>query len=238
MRRLPLPAACLVAGAMAACAEDHPLALKVATDFPVSRCAFERSFTLASTNPWFPINVGRQWVLEGKEQGALLEVTITVLDATEVVGGITTRVVREEERSDGELIELSHNYYAVTNDGTVCYFGESVDIYEGGVVVSHEGAWHADDGDNFPGVIMPLDPEVGLRFQVEGAPGIAEDQFQVVRRYAVEVAAGPFPEAIRIRDTNPLDHSVGVKVFALGVGLVIDGPAELTSHSPGTAAAN
>ena len=54
----------------------------------------------------------------------------------------------------------------------------------------------------------------------------------------VEVAAGPFPEAIRIRDTNPLDHSVGVKVFALGVGLVIDGPAELTSHSPGTAAAN
>ena len=73
---------------------------------------------------------------------------------------------------------------------------------------------------------------------MEGAPGIAEDQFQVTRRDAVEVAAGPFPDAIRIRDTNPLDHSVGVKVFALGVGLVIDGPAELTSYSPGTAAGN
>ena len=234
MRRLPFSAACLITGALAACADDPPLAFKVTTDFPVSRCGIGQAFNLESSNPWFPIDVGRQWIYEGKEKGALLQLTITVLDATERVGGINTRIVREEERADGELIERSHNYFAVTSDGTVCYFGEDVDIYEGGVLVSHEGAWRADDPGNFPGVIMPPDPEVGLRFLVEGAPGIAEDEALVTRRDAVEVTAGSFPEAIRIRDSNPLDHSVGVKVFALGVGLVIDGPVELISYSGGT----
>jgi hypothetical protein len=76
---------------------------------------------------------------------------------------VTTRVVEEIEWEDsipfgtidaGEaLIERSLNYFAQTQDGTVCYFGEAVDIYENGVVVSHEGAWRADapDTDNGPG---------------------------------------------------------------------------------------
>src|SRR5687767_4321144 len=121
-------------------------------------CAFGQAFTLEATNPWFPIEPGTEWLYEGEEDGALLELRITLLDQTEIVGGVTTRVLREVERSDGELVEISHNYFAAAPDGTVCYFGEAVDIYEAGQVVSHEGAWRADEPGNLAGIIMPANP--------------------------------------------------------------------------------
>lgn len=79
------------------------------------------------------------------------------------------------------VIETSINYYAQTQDGTVCYFGEDVDIFlpDGGV--SHEGAWRADDPGNAPGIFMPADPQVGMTFQQEVAPGTAEDKQQSSR---------------------------------------------------------
>ena len=233
MCRLPFPAACLVAGAVAACADDPGPALSLAAEIDVSRCAFGQPFALESRNDWFPIDVGRQWVLEGEENGAAVQVTITVLDQTEVVGGVTTRVIEEEEREDGVVIEVSRNYFAVAADATVCYFGEAVDIFTVGGV-SHDGAWRADGPGNFPGVFMPPDPRVGMRFQMEGAPGIAEDAAKIVGSGAAQVDAGSFPETIRIRESSPLDRGVGFKAFAKGVGLLVDGPVSLTSYSPGT----
>jgi len=233
MPRLPFPAACLVAGAVAACADDPGLAASLAVEIDVSRCAFGQPFTLESSNDWFPIDVGRQWILTGEENGVPLQVTITVVDETELVGGVTTRVVEEEEQEDGVVIEVSRNFFAVAGDATVCYFGEAVDIFSGGGV-THDGAWRADEPGNFPGVFMPPDPRVGVRFQMEGAPDIAEDEAQVVGSSPVVVEGGPFPETIRIRESNPLDHSVGFKVFGKGVGLLIDGPVSLVRYSHGT----
>jgi hypothetical protein len=51
----------------------------------------------------------------------------------------------EDGNADGvidageDLIEVSLNYFAQNQDGTVCYFGEAVDMYEGGEIVSHGG---------------------------------------------------------------------------------------------------
>src|SRR5687767_9881416 len=135
-----------------------------------SLCAPGRhEFTLAIDNPYFPLPVGQQWVLAGREDGEPLGLQITVLDATKTLyqgrRQVTTRVVEELEWADAngngridpgeEPIEISRNYFAQTEDGTVCYFGEVVDIYEGGVVVSHEGSWRADQRGNAPGIYMP-----------------------------------------------------------------------------------
>jgi hypothetical protein len=188
-------------------------------------------FTLASTNPFFPLQVGRQWRYEGEEEGTAVQLRITVLDAVEVIGGVTTHVVEEREWHDGELVEVSSNYYVEASDGTVCYFGEDVDIYENGVVASHEGAWRGDAPGNQPGIIMPANPRPGTKFMMENAPGVAEDQGTVVGSGPVEVPAGTFPDAIRVKECNPLDGDRGVKVFARGVGLVIDGTVKLVSQT-------
>ncbi|NIS28433.1 MAG: hypothetical protein GWN07_00005, partial [Actinobacteria bacterium] len=153
-----------------------------------------------------------------------------VLDETEVVGGVTTRVVEERETEAGELIEISRNFYAGTEDGTVCYFGEDVDIFENGRIVSQEGAWRADAPGNFPGIIMPANPRTGQTFPIEGAPGVAEDFGDVVAVNApVDVPAGSFTRTVRIRETDPLEPDFDFKVFARDVGIVVDGPLSLVS---------
>ena len=187
-------------------------------------------FSLASTNAYFPLQVGHHWRYEGDEEGAAVQLEVTVLDAIEVIGGVSTHVVEERELHDGALAEVSRNFFVEASDGTVCYFGEDVDIYEDGVIVSHEGAWRGDQPGNQPGIIMPADPRPGTKFVMEHAPGVAEDQGTIVGSGPVTVPAGTFPDAIRVKELNPLDGDRGLKVFARGVGLVIDGTLELVSQ--------
>ena len=188
-------------------------------------------FSTTSTNPWFPMQVGYIWTYEGEEDGELVELRITVLNQTEMVGAVTTRVVEEREWVDGDLIEVSLNYFAQASDGTICYFGEAVDIFdpETGALIGHEGAWRADEAENAPGIIMPADPVPGLKFVMEVAPGIAEDEGTVVGSGPLKVGDVTYPETIRIREFNPLDGGKGFKVYARNVGLIVDGPVELVS---------
>lgn len=188
-------------------------------------------FTAGSTNPWFPLPASQVWEYEGEEDGVPVALTITVLGQTEVVAGVTTRVVHEHEVEDGEVVEDSWNYFAQAADGTVCYFGEAVDIYQEDGSVTHEGAWRADDGAGFaPGIAMPANPRVGDRYQMELAPGIAEDEGRVIGTGRVTVPAGSFSRTIRVRESNPLDGDKGYKVYAHGVGLIVDGPVELVEY--------
>jgi hypothetical protein len=184
-------------------------------------------FSAVSTNPYFPFEPGDQWYYGGVEDGTVESLVITALDQTRLIDGVTTRVIEERESVDGELLEISWNYYAQAADGTVCYFGEDVDIYEPEGDIVHDGAWCADDPGNAAGIIMPADPEPGLRYQNELAPGIAEDRAKIVGSGPVTVTAGTFAETILVRETNPLDGDTGFKTFAAGMGLIIDGPVEL-----------
>ena len=192
-------------------------------------CAIDRGgFTLTSTNAYFPLGVGSRWVYEGMEAGALTRLEITVLDQTEMVGGVTTRVLEERESADGTPVEVSRNFFAEASDGTVCYFGEAVDIFENGQIL-HDGSWRADAPGNRPGIIMPARPRAGMTFQMEFAPGVAEDQGTIKNSGRIRVPAGSFRETIRVEEFNPLDGGTGRKVYAKGVGLVIDGPVNLVT---------
>lgn len=194
----------------------------------VARCAQSAGgFTTAFTHPYFfPDVLGYQAVLEGEEDGESEQVQITVLAQTRDVGGVTTRVIEEREWVDGTLVEVSWNYYAQANDGSICYFGEDVDIYENGNIV-HTGAWCAVGG-NQPGIFLPVELQPGTKFQMEIAPD-AMDVGTIVGIGPVTVPFSRFEETIRVREFNPLDGDKGFKVFVNGVGLVVDGPVELTA---------
>jgi hypothetical protein len=203
----------------------------------------EQRFTLDIGNKYFPLPVRQQWIYSGEEEGQTLGLRITVFDETEDFygGTVTTRVVEEVEWEDGSgdgvidsdenLIEVSRNYFAQTKEGTVCYFGEDVDIYENGVIVSDEGSWRADADGNAPGIYMPKRPEKGMTYQQEVAPGVAEDEATVTKVGAkVRVPAGTFTDTVTVRDRNPLDGSTGTKAYAAGVGLIQDAAFELISY--------
>jgi hypothetical protein len=186
-------------------------------------------FSLTIDNPFSPMPVGQRLILEGEEDGVPVRVEITVLDETEEVAGVTTRVVEERDFEDDELIEIFRNFLAQAPDGTVCYYGEDVDIFEDGQVISHQGQWRAGEGNNQAGILMPAEPAVGQVFAIEGAPGIAEDRAEIIAiGEAVTVPAGMFDNTLRLVERNPLDGDEGEKVFANGTGLIVDEAAELT----------
>lgn len=199
-------------------------------ELDISVCAPENGpFSLVIDNEWFPLQVGQEWVLEGG--GVRIE--ITVLNETEDVAGVTTRVVEEAEFEDEEVVEISRNFFVQAPDGTVCYYGEDVDIYENGEIVSHEGAWRADGDENLPGIMMPADPKVGMVFRQEYAPGIAEDMCEIMAfGETVDTPAGEFTDTMRTQDWNPLEdpNEKDTKYYARGIGLIVDEDTELISY--------
>ena len=220
---LPAGLGCVVAlGLASGCDISEPLTQpNEATPATVARageskkldlalCAPGRGgFTLVGTNPWFPLAVGRQLVLEAEEDGETITMQLTVLDRTRVIEGVVTRVVEEREFVDGELSEVTWNYHVQASDGTICYYGEDVDVYdEDGI--THEGAW-CPGGDNQAGIFMPADPKPGMKYQNEVAPGIALDEARIVGTGPVTVPFGRFTNTIRIREFNPLTGAEGLQ---------------------------
>ncbi len=191
-------------------------------------------FSSSITNAYLPAAVGAQWTLEGTDQGQAVVLVITALDSTEVVAGITTRVLRERETRAGELVEISHNFLAQSQDGTVCYYGESVDLYQGGAVVGHDGSWRAGEAGALPGILIPGAPEVGQAFEQEVAPGVAQDRVQLVAAgEPTTVPYGTFSNTIRYRETTPLEPgATSTKVYAHSVGPVVDSEVRLTGKTP------
>lgn len=201
--------------------------------------AYQDEFGLSDRNlgptgrsAYFVLEPGYRLVLEGKEGDRVETLQITVLDETREIGGIETRVVEERETIDGRLAEISKNFYAIDErSGSVFYFGEEVDVYRDGRVVSHEGAWlHGQDGAR-AGLMMPGEPALGARYYQEVAPGVAMDRAAIVATdVALETPAGTFRNCLKVREEDPLGREEEFKVHAPGIGLVQDENLLLVKH--------
>ncbi|MCZ7583127.1 MAG: hypothetical protein M5R36_07205 [Deltaproteobacteria bacterium] len=185
-------------------------------------------FSLTIDNEFYPLEVGMHLVLESEDE----RVEIDVLDETEEVAGVTTRVVTETEYEDDELSEVSWNWFAQAPDGTVCYFGEEVDNYEGGVLVGHHGEWRAGDDGALPGIIMPADAAVGQAYFQEYYEGEAEDMGKhTAMGESISTPAGDFDDTLSVRDYNPLEGCGGEpKTYVSGIGIVQDEDLFLTEY--------
>jgi hypothetical protein len=180
-------------------------------------------------NRYFILEPGYR--LELADRGQRL--VVTVLPDTLRIAGIVARVVEERETHDGALVEVSRNYFAMnrrTND--VYYFGEDVDIYKNGKVVSHEGAWRAGRAGAHFGLMMPGTAQVGLRFYQEVAEGVAMDRAEITSvTDSLRTSAGSFTNLLRIEETTPLEPgNRDAKRFAPGIGLVEDGSMRLVRY--------
>jgi len=191
-------------------------------------------FASTGENSYFILEPGYQVILEGEENGEQLQLTMTVLDETKLVDGVQTRVVEEMESEGGNLVELSRNYFAIckpTNDAF--YFGEDVDIYEDGEIVSHEGTWLAGQNGAKAGMIMPGKVEVGMKYYQEIAPGVAEDRAEIVSvNDTLDTPAGKFQNVLKTEETNPLEpNEKEYKFYAPRIGLIQEEGLKLVNYT-------
>jgi hypothetical protein len=216
------------------------LAAAPVSDFTVDYDLDDCTFAHNGRNPYFSLVPGDLLRLEGEEDGEEIVVIKKVLNGKRTIKlttedgdqlRIVTRVVEERELVDGELLEVSRNFFArceETND--IFYFGETVDIYEDGQIVSHDGAWLAGKNGALPGVVMPGRFLVGSRYYQEIAPGVALDRAEnKTMGMTVDVPAGTFEDCVEVIETSPLDEPghESRKVYCEGIGQVIDGAVEL-----------
>jgi hypothetical protein len=194
----------------------------------------ERELVPTGRNPFFVLEPGFQMSLEGGSE----KLVITVLDETKVVDGVVTRVVEEREWKNGEIVEVSRNFFAICKETSdVFYFGEEVDMYKDGVVAKHEGAWLVGEQKARPGMIMSGSPRVGMKYYQEIAPGVAMDRAEVLSLTdSLETPAGMFDDVLRTVESTPLNPlERGIKTYAEGVGLIQDEKLKLTDYGYGEA---
>jgi hypothetical protein len=200
------------------------------------------AFSLASTNPWYPLVVGSIVELEGDgegdEAGIHMRVVRTVLDETETIMGVETHILRHETYHDDVIHEIALNYYVEATDGTVCYFGEDVEFYDDmGVFENTDGTWKAGEDGALPGIIMLAEPAVDDAYYQEFAPGIALDQGRVAATDLTTSLGDQSYATIQVLDTNPIDDETPCedeeKRYAMGIGEVKDTVLEIVSFTPG-----
>ena len=182
------------------------------------------------SNPLLPLAYLKQDILEGTEGGVKTRVERTLLPKkhkTFTIAGqkVEALVMEDREFKDGKLAEVTLDYFAQDDEGTVYYLGEDVDEYENGKVVNHEGAWLLGKDTQTPGVMITAHPKVGDKFKSEDVnKEIHEDDEIVSVSETVSVPAGTYENCVKVKEMLA-DGTTEFKFHAPGVGWVREVPA-------------
>ena len=200
-----------------------------AQDFQSVFAVEKKNLGVKGSNPYFPLTPGYQLSYRhGKDTD-----TLTVLPETKVIDGVETRVVEDRETKNGQIVEVTRDYYAIdsaTND--VYYMGEDVDVYRNGKIVGHEGAWLSGvNGAKF-GIMMPGSPKTGQKFYQEQAPGVGMDRAEILSAgERVVTPAGNFENCVHAVETSGMEKGLrDHKWYAPGVGQVKDAEMVLVKY--------
>jgi len=201
-----------------------------AADFTDSFPVDKTDLASVGTNRFFVLAPGYQLVLDGREKGKPVVLTITVLNETKLVDGVETRIVEERETVNGQPVEISRNYFAISRrTSDVFYFGEDVDMYKDGTVTSHEGAWLSGVNGAHFGLAMPGTPLLGARYYQEVAPKVAMDRAEVVSlKEKLETPAGQFANCLKTEESSAVESGREPKLYAPGIGLINEAGLKLT----------
>jgi len=183
-----------------------------------------QDFAAPVANPLFPLVPGTIRTYEKDTPEGLEQVVVEVTSDRKVILGVTCFVVHDVVSLDGEVIEDTLDWYAQDRHGNVWYFGEDSKELEGGVVVSTHGSWEAGVDGAQPGIVMLANPEVGVTYRQEFAPGVAEDMATVLALDAsVTVPFGSYADCLQTEDFTALEPDVSEeKFYAAGVGAVLE----------------
>jgi hypothetical protein len=182
-------------------------------------------FTTNINNPWWPMEPGTRWTYrEIDEDGKEVKVVVIVTTETKkIANGITARVVRDTVTEDGELIEDTKDWYAQDSEGNIWYLGEDTAEFEDGKLTTKAGSFEAGVNGALPGIIMPADPQPGMKYRQEYYEGEAEDNGEIVSlNEMAEVPFGQFEDVLLTKDTITIEPDVlEYKLYAKGVGPVL-----------------
>ena len=180
------------------------------------------NFTTKIDNPFYPLKPGKVYTYQGvTDEGQEIN-TVEVTHSVKVIMGVTCREVIDTVYTNGEVTELTRDWFAQDTLGNVWYFGEDVKEYSGGQLVGTAGSWLAGVDGGLPGIVMEADPQVGDQYRQEYLKHVAEDMAEVLSLDGeAAVLAGTFTGCVVTKDFSPLERRViENKWYARDIGLV------------------
>ena len=183
------------------------------------------AFTTEIDNPYWPMEPGTRWrYREIDEEGQVVEVVVVVTTETKLIAnGITARVVRDTVYEDGKIIEDTNDWYAQDDIGNIWYLGEETAEFEDGELKTRAGSFEAGVDGALPGIIIPADPQPGMKYRQEYYEGEAEDNGEVLSTEEMaDVPFGHFEDMLLTKDTITIEPDVlEYKLYGVGIGPVL-----------------
>lgn len=179
---------------------------------------------IAEDNQYFPLPPGRVLLYRGTSKDGSETLEFEVTNRTKTIMGVTTAVVVERHGLNGQIVEISENWFAQDKNGDVWYFGEFSQNYVNGTPTSSAGSWEAGVGGALPGIIMKADPQAGDTYFQEFSPGVAQDQAQVMGTSGTStVLQGSYSGVLETKEWTSLEpNSRERKQYAPGIGLILE----------------
>jgi len=168
---------------------------------------------------------GTRWTFrEIDAEGQVTEIIMVVTTETkEIANGVVARVVRDTVTKDGEIIEDTFDWYAQDSEGNIWYLGEDTAEFENGEITSRGGSFEAGVDGALAGIVVPANPEPGMKYRQEYYKGEAEDNGEVLSiQEMAEVPYGLFHDVLLTKDTITIEPDIlEYKLYAPGVGPVL-----------------
>ena len=191
------------------------IALALFCSFPIATAFAETpyqplispaEFSTEISNPMFNLPVGKLMVYEATTEDGKERIEIRIRPELRKIMGVQTLVYNDRVFLDGQLVEETNDYLAQHKDGSVWYFGETVDNYADGKFLDHKGSWIAGEDGALPGIWIRGQQVVGDVYRMEYYKGKAEDMAKVLETgLTVKVAAGTFEGCTKVYEWTPLE---------------------------------
>lgn len=181
---------------------------------------------------------GYQLVYAHKDKKKPATLITTVLQDTRMVDGVETRVVESVEIANDLPRRVTRHFFAIDPATRDAYcFGREVDRYDTWRPAGHAGGWRAGENNARFGLLVPGKPQVGQKFCQALAPRVAMERAEVVGlNETVRVPANRFDGCLKLIETTPTSPKRKTeRVYAPGVGLLVDGGFELVRFGPNAA---
>ena len=184
-------------------------------------------FAEAVDHPYFPLEPGILRVYEGNSDASHRRDDVRTLAERRTLEGVSCVPVLQEVYLDGELTEVTTEWFAQDAQGNVWKFGEWSSEFDEGEWVRTDDSWLAGENGARPWLILAAVPEVGDRYVGNAADG--QDQLVVLAVDAsITVPAGSFDNCLHLHENPDDPDDSDIILIGPGAGLVSEQSGEGT----------
>jgi hypothetical protein len=193
--------------------------------------SLESLFVTQLDHTYFPMVPGSLRIYEGHADGKSRRDEVRVLDEPRIIAGVGCTAIHQEVFLDGELAEVTTEWFAQDGEGNIWRFGEETyDVVDGELLPSPD-SWVADEHGATAWLFLPASPQVGEIYF--GYRPDSQDTYIVVSlSESAEVPAGQYEECMEVEENPDDPDDADIILYAPGTGMVSeesqDGRIELT----------